>query len=208
MAIPHSPIPIASIRPNDILFLLAIGGVMETLTRSSRGRSPAEKKSIKKLNALRYEVARLKTLGPSTFVETSKLERKVLLQEKELVKIEEEREKKKTVTTKRTKIIKMILNIFIFALYYGVPLLAIDRIRVVEMKDNTPGMDFDEDLEMAIAGSYWKGVLFPLGYIGFGMKLARFGLKEKASSVSALAVYWSAQVFVRNIHDCVESLSL
>merc|ERR1719157_296963 len=26
--------------------------------------------------------------------------------------------------------------------------------------------------EVAIAGSYWKGVLFPLGYIGFGMKLA------------------------------------
>ena len=50
--------------------------------------------------------------------------------------------------------------------------------------------------------------MFPLSYVGIGLKLSRIGLENKASCVGALSIYWSAQVMVGKVYECVEALVL
>mmetsp|Transcript_18932 Transcript_18932/g.22621 ORF Transcript_18932/g.22621 Transcript_18932/m.22621 type:complete len:130 (-) Transcript_18932:338-727(-) len=95
MIIPNVPIPISTIRPNDILLLLIVGTLSEisfrALLRSSKNRSPKEFDLRQTLKQLRLDTARARKLGPSAFVETSKLERKVLAVEKDLASVQEKR---------------------------------------------------------------------------------------------------------------------
>ena len=89
--IPHPTLFLSHIRVNDIWFLLAAGAVWELFCRLMVLRVRIkpdwliEKEAA--LAVLRVETDTKRKLGPSAFVETSKLERQVLVQEKELEKL-------------------------------------------------------------------------------------------------------------------------
>lgn len=214
--IPHASIPIHSIRPNDIIFLLLIGFLTELtkrlILRSVKLRSSSEKKLSDQLVLLRYETAHKRSLGPSAFVETSKLERRVLTMEKELSDAVASRKLKVTKMEKRLKYAGYAIAFFIFILYYGIAMIVIDGIKVANdhphivsgTGSTTAG---DDSVDMIHAATFLKGMLFPISYIGLPMKISKLGLEQKASSLGALVVYWSAQEVAAKIFECVEVLT-
>lgn len=208
MIIPHSAIPISSIRPTDILLLLALGSITEILhrflLRRTKLRTKAEKKLVEQLRILRFQTNKKRAIGPSAFVETSKLERIVLARERELAGFEDERKGKVKKMEKFMKYLMMGMSALIFFAYYSIPLIAIDGIRATDL--GLSSIQSDDHAEHAAA--YWKGVMFPLSYVGIGLKLSRIGLENKASCVGALSIYWSAQVMVGKVYECVEALVL
>lgn len=208
MVIPHSEIPILSIRPSDILFLLILGSLTEIIHRlvahRTKRQSAAEKALREQLRLVRYQTIKKRALGPSAFVETSKLERIVLNKEKELKTYEEKRAQNVKLMEKVMKYTMTLLNVLIFLVYYGIPILEIDGLRTSEL-GLSRNLQSDDHAEHAAV--FWKGVMFPLSYVGLGMKMSRIGLANKASSVGALSVYWSAQVLVGKVYECFEALS-
>jgi len=214
MVIPHSNVPIEAIRPNDILLLLFLGFVAEILRRAIlRQVKLPSTQSIerrRKLTQLRYETNEMKKLGPSAFVETSKLERKVLSLEKSLKDEEEFRKKNVESVEKVLKRISFILNVAIFLAYYGIPLLTIDGFRVPLVNPELVKGLNDESgggMDVVHATAFMKGIMFPLSYVGMGMKISKLGLGEiKHCSTGALVIYWSAQVMAGSLIDCYEAL--
>ena len=95
--IPHPTLFLSHIRVNDIWFLLAVGAVWELFCRLVVllvRMKPAwliEKEVA--LAVLQVETNAKRKLGPSAFVETSKLERQVLVQQRELEKIYADRKR-------------------------------------------------------------------------------------------------------------------
>eukprot|EP00558_Chaetoceros_sp_UNC1202_P004898 CAMPEP_0197246698 /NCGR_PEP_ID=MMETSP1429-20130617/20856_1 /TAXON_ID=49237 /ORGANISM="Chaetoceros sp., Strain UNC1202" /LENGTH=161 /DNA_ID=CAMNT_0042707425 /DNA_START=173 /DNA_END=658 /DNA_ORIENTATION=+ len=154
-------------------------------------------------------------LGPSAFVETAKLERQVLAKEKELAALNEERVLRGKRVEKKMKYVMMVFNLIVFLVYYGIPLLTIDGLRVSlsnpdlvsHVKNTSVGSAGGSSLDAAHAAVFWKGVLFPISYVGMGMKVSKIGLAEKASSIGALVVYWSAQTMVGKVYECIEALA-
>lgn len=206
-------IPISSIRPNDILFLLFLGAVLELTQRflksTSKSRSTQEQTLRQQLSTLRYETNEKRKLGPSAFVQTAKLERQVLSKEKDLKKITDARSAKVAKLDKTMKNIGMMMNIAIFLVYYGVELITIDGFRVTMMKNamgSSAGIESNEDVEQQNAASFLKGLLFPISY-GIAARLSRLG-GLKASSVGALFVFWSAQTTTGHVYECLESFYL
>ena len=114
----------------------------------------------------------------------------------------QERAKHVVKMAKIMKYVMHVLNAMVFFWYYGIPLLTIDGIRASDL--GLSKIQSDDHKEHAAA--FMKGVIFPLGHVGMGMKISRFGLVEKASSVGALVVYWSAQVMVGKVYECFEAL--
>ena len=214
MVIPHSNVPIEAIRPNDILLLLFLGFVTEILRRAIlRQVKLPSTQSIerrRKLTQLRYETNEMKKLGPSAFVETSKLERKVLSLEKSLKDEEEFRKKNVESVEKVLKRISFILNVAIFLAYYGIPLLTIDGFRIPLVNPELVKGLNDESgggMDVVHATAFMKGIMFPLSYVGMGMKISKLGLGEiKHCSTGALVIYWSAQVMAGSLIDCYEAL--
>ena len=214
MVIPHSNVPIEAIRPNDILLLLFLGFVAEILRRAIlRQVKLPSTQSIerrRKLTQLRYETNEMKKLGPSAFVETSKLERKVLSLEKSLKDEEEFRKKNVESVEKVLKRISFILNVAIFLAYYGIPLLTIDGFRVPLVNPELVKGLNDESgggMDVVHATAFMKGIMFPLSYVGMGMKISKLGLGEiKHCSTGALVIYWSAQAMAGSLIDCYEAL--
>lgn len=49
--------------------------------------------------------------------------------------------------------------------------------------------------------------LFPISYLGFGVKISKFGLDNPRSSVGALFVFWAAQTTVEKIMVGIEALN-
>jgi hypothetical protein len=208
MVVPHSEIPIFSIRPTDILLLLVFGSLTEVLHRivahRTKRQSPAEKALREQLRVVRYQTNKKRALGPSAFVETSKLERIVLNKEKELKAIEEKRSQDVKSMEKVMKYTMTLLNLVVFLMYYGIPIVEIDGLRASEL-GLTGNLQSDDHAQHA--ATFWKGVMFPLSYIGIGTKISRIGLVNKASSVGALSVYWSSQALVGKVYECFEALS-
>lgn len=95
--IPHPSLSLSQIRVNDIWLLLAIGAGWELFCRTIlvlvRRKSPSVVSKEVELRRLQAQVTEKRKLGPSTFVETSKLERQVLVLEKELGKVYAARKK-------------------------------------------------------------------------------------------------------------------
>ena len=95
--IPHPTLFLSHIRVNDIWFLLAVGAVWVLFCRLVVllvRMKPAwliEKEVA--LAVLQVETNAKRKLGPSAFVETSKLERQVLVQQRELEKIYADRKR-------------------------------------------------------------------------------------------------------------------
>lgn len=84
--VPHDVMPIGTIRPYDILLLLAVGAIFEVVTRSMlilfKRKPDAIRKREYALKALDKKLKLSRALGPQAFVETSKLERQYLAEEK------------------------------------------------------------------------------------------------------------------------------
>ena len=152
------------------------------------------------LHDLRYETAKMRSLGPSAFVETSKLERAVLAKEKTLAGIETDRSTKIADIETKLKTASRVIQMIIFLAYWGIPILSIDGSRL-EPNGGTGEIATAEDA----ANACMRGVCFPFCV---WLKIAAMGVAEQASSIGALVVFWSAQTTVRKFAECVEILTV
>lgn len=98
LSLPHPQIVLSQIRINDVWLLLFIGSAYELLCRlyilfaiKLKSTSLLEKEYT--LQQMTIKTNQLRKLGPSSFVETSKLERQVLALEKEISIIYEQRKR-------------------------------------------------------------------------------------------------------------------
>ena len=202
--IPHPTIPILEIRVVDIWALLLAGVALEALSRGicfmAKRKSSKEAKSGEKLLLLQFETAQKRRLGPSAFVETSKLERQVLAKEKEVQVLAEKRKKTTEQVARIVSNLSMVLYVVVFCLYYSLPVLSIDGTRVGYEADDI--LSRDQDKERATA--FVQGFLFPLSYIGMGVRISRFGLPQPG--IGALAILWSSQVTVGKLVNGFEAL--
>ena len=211
MVIPHTEIPISSIRPNDILLLLTLGAVMEFLCRitlsNAKLPSTAERSLKNRLHKLRIETNKARSKGPSAFVETSKLERKVLALEKELAELSEKRKGHESVTQGRVKRMQQVMNLALFLIYYGIPVMVLDGLALsLNHPALVPSRGDEDGMESQCASAFYRAMLFPISYIGIGMRIAKMGCA--GGSIGALIVYWSAQVTVGKVYDGCELLYL
>lgn len=196
-------LPLSALRPNDILLMLALGGGYEILTcvTQMRTRAPSrnERTLRSELHRLRFETVKKRSLGPSAFVETAKLERQILANEKELASHDSGRSERLGRIRSVLKKVSTVVQVTIFLVYFGIPLLSIDGTRIPAV--HTPG----GDIVMAedAANACLRGICFPFCV---WLKLSAVGLAERASSVGALVVFWSAQVTIRMVLECVEVL--
>jgi hypothetical protein len=97
----------------------------------------------------------------------------------------------------------MQLAFLIFFLYYGVP--------IVSMQASPFDFGFATGDTFVDSGMFLKRFLFPITYVGMGVKLSRWGMsspEEAACSIGALAVMWSAQVTMGQIMDAVDAYYL
>ena len=99
----------------------------------------------------------------------------------------------------------MQIAIIIFFLYYGVPILTIQTNMDSLVVDDAASMNVD-------ASTYLKRILFPVSYIGTGIKLSRWGIPggadAAASSFGALAIMWASQVTMGQIMDAIDAYYL
>ena len=205
--IPHPEIPLGSFRSKDMLVLLVAGAVWEIALRVILWGHKAKPKSIKirelKLKELERRVKKSRDKGAQAFVETSKMERQQLAEEKALTTLTETRKAKLSIWESRSKKLNMGLSAIIMIAYYGVPLLEFSADRVASVG----GEILSIEEATAIAESRMKSFLFPLSVIGIGMKVSKWGLADPKSSIGALVVFWSAQTTVGKIIDGIEALS-
>ena len=170
--------------------------------------SSAERSLKNRLYKLRIETNLARSKGPSAFVETSKLERKVLALEKELAELSDARKGKETVTQGRIKRVQQVMNLVLFLIYYGIPVMVLDGLALSLNHPNLVPDRGDEDgMESQCASAFYRAILFPISYIGIGMRIAKMGCTA-GGSIGALIVYWSAQVTVGKIYEGCELLYL
>lgn len=157
----------------------------------------------------------MKKKGPSAFVETSKLERKVLSLEKTLKDEDEVRKTNVQKMEKTWKRLSYVVSGIIFLIYYGIPVLTIDGVRIPLVNpDLVAGLGeeaaaAESGVDVVHATAFMKGIMFPLSYVGMGMKISKLGLGDiKHCSTGALVVFWSAQVMTGKLFDCFEAIRL
>lgn len=202
--IPHPTIPVLEIRPIDMVVLLIGGAVLEVLTKalliSGRKKSSTQKALEKELLLLQFETAKKRRLGPPAFVETSKLERKCLQKEKEIATLQEARTARTQVYQKLVKNVSLTVYLLIFILYYGIPMVSLDGNQV----DSDDLASTSEER----ARGFLNGLLFPISYIGIGVKIAKIGFPSEQVGIGALVVLWSSQATVGKLLDVVEAVLL
>jgi hypothetical protein len=200
--IPHPTIPVLAIRPVDIWLLLAAGALLELISRALiyifKRPSSRELECKEDLFILQFETAKMRRLGPQAFVETSKLERKLLQVEKRLSEQQQARLDSTAYMQKIVKNVSLSLYLIVFIIYYGIPLVALDG--------NKVDSDNLESTSESRARSFLNGLLFPISYIGVGVKIAKIGLQQVG--IGALVVLWSSQVTIGKVMDCFEALVL
>jgi hypothetical protein len=142
----------------------------------------------------------MRKMGPSHFVETSKLERQLLSAERDLAEAVAAR---KTKCEAVEKVLRKRLTYAAFAVvylaYYGVPIVTLDALAI----PHTVG-------EFVPADTYLKCLLFPVSAVGIGNKMSRWGISKavQASSLSSLMVFWSAQTTMGMVMDAVDAYVL
>jgi hypothetical protein len=205
--VPHPTMPVGHLRPNDIMLLLSFGAILEFTTRVflllfiKRKPSSTKKREVA-LKALSRRVKKSCALGPPAFVETSKLERQEMAEEKALAELAEKRRKTTEKWQKHVKNAFMVLNLIIFLIHYGIPMMEFSGHRIAPEEILTPM----ESQEAAI--STFEACLFPLSYVGIGIKVSKWGMVNPRASTGALLVFWSAQVTVGQIMDGIDALCL
>jgi hypothetical protein len=188
---------LADLRPRDVLLLLAAGAAWEAVARTillTLKRKPASlRRKETAWEQLSYATTEKRKVGVSAFVETSKMERQLLALERALEATREARMSRQVRVEKTLlRYGNIVFSLLIFVLYYGVPLVAL------------------EPLEQEFGGHGYASpplasMLFPLSYMGLGMRVARFGLDDQANSLGALVVFWSSQVLTSKVFDGVDS---
>lgn len=205
LRIPHPPIPLEEIRPTDIWLLLAAGALLELIFRMltvyAKRKPPSMLQEEAALQQLQLETAKKRRLGPSAFVETSKMERQVLAKEKQLQQVYEKRQERLALVQRVASQASWVVSGILLVLYYGVPVITMNpnKITSSNLSDLRAGPE--------VATAYTQALLFPISYFGFGIRLAKFGLSN-GSAVPALLVVWSAQETAAKIMDGVEALML
>ena len=203
--IPHPPMPIGAVRPYDIMILLTIGATFEFVSRLSLVSYKRKPNSIRKqeydLKDLDKRVKKSRALGPHAFVETSKLERQLLAEEKKLRDISETRKKALEKNEKMIKNIGMVVNFIIFLCWYGVPVMEFSGERLL-----APDVLLSRKESAEAAISAFNSYLFPLNFLGMGVRISKLGLANPKGSTGALLVVWAAQMTVGQIMDGVEAL--
>lgn len=197
--------PIGAVRPYDIIILLVIGAAIELFTRLSLVSYRRKPNSIRQREYaqrdLEKRVKKSRALGPHAFVETSKLERKMLGEEKKLSDLAEKRKKALEKNEKLMGRVGMALNFIVFLCWYGVPVMEFSADRILS-PDSL--LSRTESAEAAI--SAFNSYLFPLTYLGMGVRVSKWGLANPQASTGALLVVWAAQTTVGKILDGVEAL--
>ena len=212
MIIPHPEIPLGEIRPLDMLGLLLLGGLWELVSRLIVLTNIRKPRSLRtqeqRYRALQYETNQKRKLGPQAFVETSLLERQVLAEEKALVDTYEQRKLRLANTQKIVQNANRILAIVVAFCFFRVPMLTIDGTKVVELSSSSTEetLIFTTEQAASRGASWYKAFLFPLSYIGMGIRFSKFGLPDPSVSVGAVLVLWSAQTTVGMILDGVQAL--
>lgn len=198
--IPHPPFYLSEIRPTDIWLLLSLGFLWEFGARlyllSLKRKSPDLLQMEDEVDVLQQETDYKRKLGPSHFVETSKLERQLLSKEKDLEVVKANRQKQ---IEKVEKVLlrygNIVLALTVFIVYYGVPVFVMDTV--------ADGFGDEKPANM-------KALLFPISVIGVGARVSKFGMaKEIASNaMGALITFWSSQVTTGKLMDAVDAYVL
>ena len=194
--LPHPPLYLSEIRPVDIILLLTAGALWELLARTLLlWKCKRKSSSLRKLEQqwqqdLHPRVLHLRKLGQSAFVECSKVERQLLQVEKDI-------ESQRAARIQRTKLWEkrllrygnILLSAVVFVLYYGVAVMTLEPLMQQDVLGAPP----------------LKSLLFPVSYVGLGMRAARLGLPgDPSNSMGALVVFWSAQVLVGQAYNALD----
>jgi hypothetical protein len=195
--VPHSTIPLAQIRPMDIFMLLGLGALWEILSRLALRYAQAKPASLvqreRDLKLLTILTNQKRALGPQAFVETSRLERQLLVDTKELGAAQEQRKADLIRFKSNLRKISYGVSFLIFFVYYGIPILCMDGSKVAAQA----GWIVTSAEEASThSTAYLSALLFPIGYIGMGIKVSRFGLETPRSSVGS-----THGILVRSSHD-------
>lgn len=206
--IPHPALYLSQVRPVDMALLLTIGAVFEIGCRvyllSLKRKSVSLTQKEDRLEFLQHDADLKRKMGPSHFVETSKLERQVLALEQELETAGLQAAEKLVRTEKNLlRYGNMMLALVVFIAYYGIPLLTIQALEnrfITTVTETTPDP----------TGSFLKALLFPISYVGIGQKVSKWGIDPEvaSSSIGALVVMWSAQVTTGKLMDAVDAYIL
>jgi len=196
MVLPHPPTHLLFVNVTDITLLLGFTILNTFLLHLvlyvgyTRPYKHEIKKEKRQLRVLRHETNTLRSRGLPAFVETSKMERKLLIKQKDVETLEN------CYTTKTAKVMKYrkryvyLIYAVILIAYYKNPILRI----------GTPEVgNVDEGDHL-----FFKGMLFPLSMIGMANKIAHFGCGK--GGLSALMVYWAGEVATTKIMECIEAL--
>ena len=155
-------------------------------------RKPSSlRKKEQEWESLSYETNQKRKLGQAAFVECSKLERQLLALEKELDQTRAARkESLKQLERTLLRYGNIFVSLVIFILYYGIPVVALEPL----------------EQEMGVYQSPpLRTMLFPVSYVGIGMRVARWGLEDPANSIGALVVFWSSQVLCGQVFDGIDA---
>jgi hypothetical protein len=203
--VPHPTMPVGTLRPYDIVLLLALGAILELLTRvillMFKRKSTSIRKQEAALKALGARVKKSRALGPPAFVETSKLERQELKEGKTLTDLADQRRKTVERYERLVKNASMALNLIVFAIYYGIPVMEFSGHRIY-----SPNVVLTQQESQEAAISAFEACLFPLSYVGMGVKISKWGMVNPRASTGALLVLWSAQMTVGKIMDGIDAL--
>jgi hypothetical protein len=203
--VPHPTMPVGTLRPYDISLLLALGAIVELTTRLFLllfKRKPASvRKREAALKVLGTRVKKSRALGPPAFVETSKLERQELKEQKALSDWAVQRRLKVERYERLVKNVGMALNLIIFVLYYGIPMMEFSGHRM-----HSPDVVLTQQESQEAAISAFEACLFPLSYVGMGVKISKWGMVNPRASTGALLVLWSAQMTIGKIMDGIDAL--
>jgi hypothetical protein len=204
--IPHPSVPLGHLRVYDIMLLLAMGAMWELGVRTFLWMQTSKSASLKQreyaLNALHRKVVLFRNKGPSAFVETSKLERQLLAEQKALADLAEQRQATIVRCKKTTRNMDIAVCVVLFVLWYGIPMVEFSAHRV----EAAPGDVLTEEEASDLAVTTFKAFLFPLSYIGMGMKVSKWGLANPQSSRGGLLLFWSAHTTVGKLMDGIEAL--
>eukprot|EP00934_Nitzschia_sp_Nitz4_P005829 Nitzschia sp. Nitz4//scaffold130_size63480//6421//7002//NITZ4_006238-RA/size63480-processed-gene-0.74-mRNA-1//1//CDS//3329535156//5819//frame0 len=189
-----------------MLWLLVCGAVWELVVRGWLMTLKKKPASIRKREAqwkqLERQVKKSRDLGPQAFVETAKLERQHLSEGKELESLAEQRKASVAQWEGRFRSMNMAIYTLIFVVFYGVPVMELTADRIAPLGGELLTLEQAQTL----ATKSMQGFLFPLSYVGFALRIAKFGLPSPQTSIGALLVFWSSQTTVNMIADGVEAL--
>jgi hypothetical protein len=208
--IPHPPIYLFEIRTHDIVLLLVIGAAWEFLVRlgllyAVRCRPFCLKQKELALKQLRVDTERARNRGPTYFVETCKLERQVLVAEKELHVALQNRKTRGEQYETWVRRANWVLAAIVFCAYYQVPVIVLEGLEDLGIVENE--VVYGVGSSYIDAARYTKALFFPISYVGMGMKISKWGLPSETAhaSVGALVVLWASQVTVGMLMDAVDA---